>query len=303
MEREILRFFYFFNPGISQSNHVTADDDDLSDLSEDDDNLYPDGENEEDVNLIQPNLKTTRNLRIKYLFSNAEKVFKMTRNRGKALIINNKNFNQRPDLCREGSDADVEKMSFMLKSLKFDVETHTDLKAEFKYVCFFPANIEENPERSGLAAAQEEETEAVSSTHSEADDDDIVYPETPIVIRPTRPVLPPEYRIEEHMTRLDVDNLLVLKSNVCSSKRHPEYGSPMIRALVSSIYKHACHRDLFTIFQQVQTKLVKKLYADEDSERSRNLIVIWNTLPPRKRLYLFPGFDGFSEEAKSELNT
>jgi len=74
MEREILRFFYFFNPGISQSNHVTADDDDLSDLSEDDDNLYPDGENEEDVNLIQPNLKTTRNLRIKYLFSNAEKV-------------------------------------------------------------------------------------------------------------------------------------------------------------------------------------------------------------------------------------
>jgi len=59
----------------------------------------------------------------------------MTRNRGKALIINNKNFNQRPDLCREGSDADVEKMSFMLKSLKFDVETHTDLKAEVDYFC------------------------------------------------------------------------------------------------------------------------------------------------------------------------
>ncbi|KAF6023894.1 hypothetical protein EB796_017803 [Bugula neritina] len=86
---------------------------------------------------------------------------------------------------------------------------------------------------------------------------------------------------------------------IVASKRHPEYGSPMIRALVSSIYKHTCHRDLFTIFQQVQTKLVKKLYADEDSERSRNLIVIWNTLPPRKRLYLFPGFDGFGEEAKS----
>jgi len=59
----------------------------------------------------------------------------MTRNRGKALIINNKNFNQRPDLCREGSDADVDKMSFMLKSLKFAVETHTDLKAEVDYFC------------------------------------------------------------------------------------------------------------------------------------------------------------------------
>jgi len=66
-----------------------------------------------------------------------------------------------------------------------------------------------NPDRSGLAAAQGEETEAVSSTHSEADDD-IEYPESPIVIRPIRPVLPPEY-----MTRLDIDNLLVLKNNIC----------------------------------------------------------------------------------------
>jgi len=44
---------------------------------------------------------------------------------------------------------------------------------------------------------------------------------------------------------------------------------------------------------------VKKLYADEDSERSRNLVVIWDTLPYGKRLYLFPGFDGFGEKAKS----
>jgi len=68
--------------------------------------------------------------------------------------------------------------------------------------------------RSGLAAAQGEETEAVSSTHSEADDD-IVYPETPIVIRPIRPVLPSVPGIEERWTILDVENLLVLKSNVC----------------------------------------------------------------------------------------
>jgi len=59
----------------------------------------------------------------------------MTRERGKALIINNKNFGERPDLCREGSDADVENMSVMLKSLKFDVETGTDLTAEVYYYC------------------------------------------------------------------------------------------------------------------------------------------------------------------------
>jgi len=57
----------------------------------------------------------------------------MTRKRGRALIINNKNFVGRPDLCRKGSDADVENMSVMLKSLKFDVETHTDLTAEVNY--------------------------------------------------------------------------------------------------------------------------------------------------------------------------
>jgi len=41
---------------------------------------------------------------------------------------------------------------------------------------------------------------------------------------------------------------------------------------------------------------VKKLYAGEDSERNRNLVVIWDTLPYRKRLYLFPGFDGFDKK-------
>jgi len=57
----------------------------------------------------------------------------MTKERGKALIINNKNFVERSDLYREGSDADVENMSVMLKSLKFDVEIHTDLTAEVHY--------------------------------------------------------------------------------------------------------------------------------------------------------------------------
>jgi len=56
---------------------MTADelnDDDLSDLSEDDDNLYPDEENEEGMKLIQLELKPTTNSRIKQLFSNTDKV-------------------------------------------------------------------------------------------------------------------------------------------------------------------------------------------------------------------------------------
>jgi len=54
----------------------------------------------------------------------------MTRKRGNALIINNRNFVERPDLCRKGSDVDVENISVMLKSLKFDVVTHTNLTAK-----------------------------------------------------------------------------------------------------------------------------------------------------------------------------
>jgi len=58
-------------------NHLTVDDlsdDDLSDLSEDDDNLYPDEENEEGMKLIQLELKPTTNPKIKQLFSNTDKV-------------------------------------------------------------------------------------------------------------------------------------------------------------------------------------------------------------------------------------
>jgi len=51
----------------------------------------------------------------------------MTQKRGRALIINNKNFDERP--------------SVMLKDFKFDVVTHTDLKAEVhvKHIHWFLA--------------------------------------------------------------------------------------------------------------------------------------------------------------------
>ncbi|KAF6023896.1 hypothetical protein EB796_017805 [Bugula neritina] len=53
-----------------QNNSTEMLADDLSDLSEDDDNLYPDGENEEaeGLKLIQLELKPTTNPKIKQLF-------------------------------------------------------------------------------------------------------------------------------------------------------------------------------------------------------------------------------------------
>jgi len=36
-----------------------------------------------------------------------------------------------------------------------------------------------------------------------------------------------------------------------ASRRHPTYGSLMVRCLVYTMYKHACHRDMEEIFKIV----------------------------------------------------
>jgi len=61
------------------------------------------------------------------------KVYNMTKKRGRALIINNENFLERPDLQRKGSNADVDNMLDMMKAFKFEVLIRQDLKAEVAY--------------------------------------------------------------------------------------------------------------------------------------------------------------------------
>jgi len=58
------------------------------------------------------------------------KVYNMTKKRGRALIINNENFLEGPDLQRRGSSADVDNMLDMMKAFKFEVLIRQDLKAE-----------------------------------------------------------------------------------------------------------------------------------------------------------------------------
>ncbi|KAF6041121.1 hypothetical protein EB796_000568 [Bugula neritina] len=138
---------------------ITANDD-LSDLSDDDENLYPDRKEVEEMKFIRLRLNPTSNPKIRQLFSNTDKVissnqlqvllcyiqvFTMTRQRGRALIINNMNFEKRPDLCRKGSDVDVENLSTMLKSLKFDFVTHRDLKAEVRFAAVYSSSYKLTP--------------------------------------------------------------------------------------------------------------------------------------------------------------
>ncbi|KAF6030891.1 hypothetical protein EB796_010777 [Bugula neritina] len=116
----------------------------------------------------------------------------------------------------------------------------------------------------------------------------------------TLPAKVPGDKKAEAMNRLNYDDLLVVKSSMESfiSKRHPVYGSLMIRALVSSMYKHACHHDLYTIFKQVQIK-VRKLCVDRDFESGGQLVVVWDTLTHMRKLYLFPGFNGYRRDDDS----
>ncbi|KAF6039318.1 hypothetical protein EB796_002374 [Bugula neritina] len=89
--------------------------------------------------------------------------------------------------------------------------------------------------------------------------------------------------------KLVYDDLLVVKASVESfvSWRHPVYGSLMIRALVSSMYKHAGHHDLCAIFKQVQAK-VRNLCVKRNFGHGQ-LVIAWDTLTNMRKLYLFPG--------------
>ncbi|KAF6039057.1 hypothetical protein EB796_002635 [Bugula neritina] len=185
---------------------ITANDD-LSDLSDDDENLYPDVEKVEEMKFIRLRLNPTCNPKIRQLFSNT---------------------NKRSDYGQRGID-------------RFDI------------------------------GESQKEGESVSPPLAKVPGD----------------------KNAEAMNRLNYDDLLVVKSSMESfiSKSHPECGSLMVRALVSSMYKHACHHDLYTIFKQVQTK-VRKLCLEKNLESGGQLVVVWDTLTHMRKLYLFPGFNG-----------
>ncbi|KAF6031559.1 hypothetical protein EB796_010137 [Bugula neritina] len=105
-------------------------EDDLSDLSEDDDIIVPE-EDETHQNVeIRLTVTPTTHPKVKQLFNNTNEVYRMTKKRGRALIINNEHFSGNPDLQRKGSSADVENMANVMKAFKFEVLIRQNLKAE-----------------------------------------------------------------------------------------------------------------------------------------------------------------------------
>ncbi|KAF6026559.1 hypothetical protein EB796_015130 [Bugula neritina] len=59
--------------------------------------------------------------------------------------------------------------------------------------------------------------------------------------------------------RFNIDDMLILQSCFDGRKsyRHSNYGSPFIRELVKTLYKHSSHTDLATLFDIVQERVKK----------------------------------------------
>ncbi|KAF6038515.1 CASP3 [Bugula neritina] len=93
---------------------------------------------------------------------------------------------------------------------------------------------------------------------------------------------------------LNVDDLLILQScfDGRNSIRDANHGSPFIRELVKTLYKHSSHRDLVTLFDIVQkrVKKVTKKISETRSEFSEQVPVMTKTLTDMRKIFLFPRY-------------
>ncbi|KAF6023885.1 hypothetical protein EB796_017816 [Bugula neritina] len=85
-----------------------------------------------------------------------------------------------------------------------------------------------------------------------------------------------------------------------NSIRNPNYGSPFIRELVKTLYKHSSHRDLATLFDivsvqylslvQRRVKKVTKKISETHPEFSEQVPVMTKTLTDMRKIFLFPKY-------------
>ncbi|XP_067933738.1 uncharacterized protein [Watersipora subatra] len=91
---------------------------------------------------------------------------------------------------------------------------------------------------------------------------------------------------------LNVDDFFIMKSSCESytSIRSPTHGSWFIRLLVATFYKHACHRDIESLFKIVQKRVRKVSMSQKNDTQGGNVPTSTCTFTHGRKLYLFPGF-------------
>ncbi|XP_067932925.1 caspase-6-like [Watersipora subatra] len=93
-------------------------------------------------------------------------------------------------------------------------------------------------------------------------------------------------------TVLNVDDFFIMKSSCESyrSIRSTTHGSWFIRMLVATFYKHACHRDIESLFKIVQKRVRKVSLSQKNDTQGGNVPTSTCTFTHGRKLYLFPSF-------------
>ncbi|XP_067941170.1 caspase-4-like isoform X2 [Watersipora subatra] len=87
---------------------------------------------------------------------------------------------------------------------------------------------------------------------------------------------------------LDTDDLIIWQASFPGhmAYRHHRYGSWFITAVVESLSKHACHRDLKTLFERQIRKKVRKRSIQHGEGQQPDM-----SCTLQKDLFLFPGYN------------
>ncbi|XP_067934888.1 uncharacterized protein [Watersipora subatra] len=93
-------------------------------------------------------------------------------------------------------------------------------------------------------------------------------------------------------TVLNVDDFFIMKSSCESyrSIRSTTHGSWFIRLLVATFYKHACHRDIESLFKIVQKRVRNVSMSQKNKTQGGNVPTSTCTFTHGRKLYLFPGY-------------
>ncbi|XP_067930841.1 caspase-4-like [Watersipora subatra] len=93
-------------------------------------------------------------------------------------------------------------------------------------------------------------------------------------------------------TVLNMNDFCIMKasSESYTSTRSHTLGSFFIRILVYTFYKHACHRDVESLFKIIQKRVRQVSMSKPAYTMGGNVPTSTCTFTRRRKLYLFPGF-------------
>ncbi|XP_067948342.1 uncharacterized protein [Watersipora subatra] len=253
--------------------------------------------------------------------------------RGRTIIINNVHFGEEV-LERKGSENDANNLSQLFTAMAFDVvhannltaegmmsliEQETDDPRHNSYQAFVLVIMSHGTQTGGVygtdmkAVGIQYIVESVSASRfagmsgkpkliivQACGGDKRAFGDLAVHLRPSADDIKAA-DLDEEARKLAGNpsgDIVVVKSSCekYSSARHPRYGSPFIRCLVSTFAKHACHRDVVTLLEMVQCRV--KLLSVQLESRDYvypQVPVICSTLSDAKSFYLFPGYFGRQE--------